>query len=80
MKDGRFRVVAGDGRDDYGSSDGRAIDAELSSPSNLAFTASGDPYFVDGRGSSNPIGREVYCREWGSHSVDGADKWESESR
>lgn len=48
LPDGRFRVVAGDGKAGFAGDGGPAVDAELSDPSDLAFGPRGALYFVDG--------------------------------
>jgi hypothetical protein len=47
LPDGRFRVVAGDGRNGSLGNRGPALDAELSDPYDLTFGPNGDLYFVD---------------------------------
>lgn len=47
LPNGQFRVVAGTGMTGYSGNGGRAIDAELSDPTDLTFNATGDLYFVD---------------------------------
>lgn len=46
--DGRFRVVAGDGRAGFSGDGGPAVDAELSDVSDLAFGPTGNLYIADG--------------------------------
>jgi hypothetical protein len=48
LASGRFRVVAGDGREGFSGDGGPAIDAELSAVSDLAFAPDGDLYIADG--------------------------------
>ncbi len=47
LPDGTFRAVAGTGTAGYSGNGGKAIDAELSDPSDLTFAANGDLYFTD---------------------------------
>lgn len=47
LRDGKFKVVAGTGISGYSGTGGRAIDAELSDPTDLTFNAMGNLYFVD---------------------------------
>jgi hypothetical protein len=47
LPDGTFKVVAGTGTAGYSGDGGKAIDAELSDPSDLMFDANGDLHFVD---------------------------------
>jgi hypothetical protein len=48
LDDGRFRVVAGDGRVGFSGDDGPAYKAELSSVSQIAFGPRGSLYIADG--------------------------------
>jgi hypothetical protein len=48
LPDGRFRVVAGNGRVGYSGDSGPAVDAELSGVSDIAFAANGTLYIADG--------------------------------
>jgi hypothetical protein len=48
LDDGRFRVVAGDGRAGFSGDDGPAYKAELSNVSQIAFAPGGSLYIVDG--------------------------------
>jgi hypothetical protein len=47
LPDGKFRVVAGTGTAGYSGNGGRAIEAELTDPTDLTFNATGNLYFVD---------------------------------
>jgi hypothetical protein len=48
LPDGRFRVVAGNGKVGFSGDGGPAVDAELSGVSDLAFSPSGALYIADG--------------------------------
>jgi hypothetical protein len=48
LPDGRFRVVAGDGRRGFSGDGGRAVDAELSGVSDLVFARDDTLYIADG--------------------------------
>jgi hypothetical protein len=48
MSNGTFRIVAGTGKAGYSGNGEKAIDAELSDPTNLTFDQHGDLFFVDG--------------------------------
>ncbi len=48
LRDGRFRVVAGDGLDGYSGNGRAALNARLSTVSGLAFAPAGGLYLVDG--------------------------------
>lgn len=47
LPNGRFKVVAGTGTSGYSGNGTKAIDAELSNPTDLTFDAAGDLYFAD---------------------------------
>src|ERR1700726_2253782 len=47
LPDGRFRVVAGNGRVGFSGDGGAAVDAELSGVSDLAFSPAGALYIAD---------------------------------
>jgi hypothetical protein len=61
LPDGRFRVVAGDGKIGFSGDGGPAVDAELSSVSDLAFSPTGGLYVADG-GRVRVIGRDGVIR------------------
>ncbi len=48
LPDGRFRVVAGDGKSGYSGDGGPAVHAELSEVSDIAFSPEGGLYLADG--------------------------------
>jgi hypothetical protein len=48
LPDGRFRVIAGDGRDGFSGDGGLATRAELSTVTDIAFSPAGDLYIADG--------------------------------
>ena len=47
LREGKFKVVAGTGVAGYSGNGGKAINAQLSDPTDLTFDATGDLYFVD---------------------------------
>jgi hypothetical protein len=61
LSDGRFRVVAGDGKVGFAGDGGPAVEAELSRVSDLAFSASGSLYVADD-GRVRVIGRDGTIR------------------
>jgi hypothetical protein len=61
VPDGRFRVVAGNGKDGFSGDGGPASRAELSDISDLAFSPAGSLYLADG-GRIRVIGRDGVIR------------------
>ena len=61
LPDGRFRVVAGNGKVGFSGDGGPAVDAELSDVSDLAFSPAGALYVADG-GRVRVIGRNGVIR------------------
>ncbi len=61
LPDGRFRVVAGNGKVGFSGDGGPAVDAELSGVSDLAFSPAGALYIADG-GRVRVIGRDGVIR------------------
>jgi hypothetical protein len=61
LPDGRFRVIAGDGKVGFSGDGGPAVEAELSSVSDLVFAPDGMLYIADG-GRVRTVGRDGVIR------------------